>query len=101
MNTPKSRPKRWQRAVDTAQEIIDRIEDDHSGLRDAMSELADLKSEYEDWRGNLPENLENSALASKLDAVIEMDFEVDDFEDIKTEIEDAAGADLPLGYGRD
>jgi len=78
----KSRRTRWDEAVATANEGI--------------SALVELVSEYQDWRDNLPENLDDSPVAEKLDSVI--DLGVDELETI---INECAEADLPLGFGRD
>jgi len=58
---------------------------------DAVAELSSLLEEYQEWRDSLPENLEGSALAEKLDAVL-------GYEGFIQELE---GVELPLGFGRD
>lgn len=63
---------------------------------DALQRLRDLQSEYEDWKDNLPENLQGSTLGEKLEAVCDLD--LDGALDTATEAE---GLDLPLGFGRD
>ena len=63
----RSRPQRWTDAVET---------------------LRELQEEYQDWLDNLPENLQSTALAEKLEAVCEVDV-------------DQLDIDLPLGFGRD
>lgn len=77
-----SRAARWSDACAAALQ----------GLRD----LEDLRTEYEEWRGNLPENLESSTLAEKLDSVVDLD--VSSAVDM---VEEAEGMDLPRGFGRD
>jgi len=67
-----------------------------SRASDALSTLAELKSEYESWRDNLPENLQTSAVGEKLDAVCDLDLD-----SCVSTIEEAEGLDLPLGYGKD
>jgi hypothetical protein len=54
-----SRTKRW---FDAAQRAVD-----------ALQELVDIQSEFSDWRDNLPENLQSSALAKKLETVCDLD----------------------------
>jgi hypothetical protein len=51
--------------------------------------LIRLQEEYGDWLDNLPPNLENSALADKLQTILEVDLEA------------LQAVDLPRGYGRD
>ena len=55
----------------------------------AAEELLALQEEYQEWHDNLPENLQDTALAQKLEAVCELD------------IEEIAHIELPLGFGRD
>lgn len=78
----KSRPVRW---ADACLRAVS-----------AIQELAELREEYEEWQGNLPENLQASPLAEKLQAVCDLDFD-----SALATIEEADSIDLPLGFGRD
>src|SRR6266567_4385073 len=62
------RPRRWAAAVAT---------------------LVDLQDEYCAWLDNLPDNLEGSRLADKLQAIAELN------------LEELQAIDPPRGYGRD
>jgi hypothetical protein len=64
----RSRPQRWAEAVAT---------------------LRALQEEYQCWLDNLPENLQDSPLAEKLQAICDLD------------LEDLESVDVPLGFGRD
>lgn len=75
---------------------VDRWNDAAARAVTALQELVDIKSEYEEWLDNLPENLRDSALGEKLQAVV--DLNLDEALDIASEAENA---DLPLGFGRD
>ena len=55
---------------------------------DAVETLRQLQAEYQDWLDNLPEPLQNSALAEKLQTVCDLDLDELDIE-------------LPKGFGRD
>jgi hypothetical protein len=57
--------------------------------QDAAEELLALQQEYQEWYDNLPENLQSTALAEKLEAVCNLD------------IEEIVHIELPLGFGRD
>lgn len=92
MPKPLSRSTRWLTAAGEARVALD-------NLRAAMETLDEIKSEYEDWQGNLPENLANSALGEKLSAVVDLDF--DCLSEAETAIDEAEGIELPLGFGRD
>jgi len=77
-----SRPKRWAAAISDAQ--------------DGISRLIELQEEYQEWRDSIPENLEESPIVEKLDAMTEFDFE-----SMQSDLEDAENAEFPLGFGRD
>jgi uncharacterized protein (DUF3820 family) len=55
----------------------------------AVAALVDLQEEYRAWLENLPQNLESSKLADKLQIIIELD------------LEELQAIDPPRGYGRD
>jgi DNA-binding Lrp family transcriptional regulator len=80
--TKASRPARWDAAVSTAAE--------------ALRELREIQIEYDEWRDRLPENLQGSSLAEKLDVVCEIDIE-----GALALVEEFEGLDLPRGFGRD
>lgn len=84
-----SRPKRWAAAIAELQGI-------------EAGELESLKDEYEDWLANLPENLEQSPVAEKLEASIEAaEAVMDALEELTAALNEAEGVALPLGFGRD
>jgi len=66
-------------------------------IREGLEELNELKSEFEDWKDNLPENLETSPLGEKLEEVVESSF----CDEIESACDDAENLDLPKGFGRD
>lgn len=79
---PPGRPTRWTEACNT--------------IRFGLGELASLQEEYQAWLDNLPESLQTSATAEKLQEVTNLDI------DSALEFVDEADAiDLPLGFGRD
>lgn len=78
----KSRSRRWTDAVSRAS--------------DALNELVEIRQEYQDWLDNLPENLQESPVGEKLESICNID--VDSALEI---VNEAEGADLPLGFGRD
>lgn len=84
MSNPKplSRSARWAQAANTA--------------FTALETLKDIQSEYQDWRDNLPENLDSSPAAEKLDMIVELDLE-----GACDTVQEAMDADLPRGFGRD
>ena len=89
----KSRPQRWQAAVAKVVAALDAVDE-------AMEELVDIRAEYEDWRDALPENLEQSPLGEKLEAVCDLEFG-DLLDDAREILDEAENIDLPLGFGRD
>lgn len=89
----RSRPERWRGAVSDAQVALSR-------LQDALSELRSVQEEYEEWRDGLPDNLQSGSLAEKLEAVCGLSIE-GAADELESMLNEAEGADLPLGFGRD
>jgi hypothetical protein len=54
-----------------------------------VAALLDLQEEYCAWLDNLPQNLESSKLADKLQTIVVLD------------LEELQAIDPPRGYGRD
>lgn len=104
---PKSRTQRWHDAISIAQKALEALRTAASELDSAVADLESVREEYADWRDNLPENLQQSSLGEKLDAVADFEFAdlVSAINDAADEVEntlgEAEGADLPLGFGRD
>lgn len=101
-----SRPKRWAKACTTARQALEEMRGIFDGsFTEALEELEALKSEYEDWGSNLPDNLQGSAAADKLAEIEQLDIDTtkeSDFFSTAEELLDAAeGMDLPKGFGRD
>lgn len=100
-----SRSARWSAAISAAQDAVQRANDIIQGdLESALSDLRDVQQEYIDWRDNLPENLQQSALGEKLEAVCDLELEPDTsslLQEIDDALGEAEGIDLPLGFGRD
>lgn len=88
-----SRPKRWQEACSEAERAFE-------ALRSALENLDEIREEYEDWRDNLPESLQSSAVAEKLDAVADLDL-LSCLDEVESLIQEATEMDLPKGFGRD
>lgn len=91
-----SRPARWQDAVNRAEVAA-------ADLLSALEELVSLQEEFQEWRDNLPENLQSGTLADKLEAVCDLELEDarSNVEDLQGTLSEADGMDLPRGFGRD
>lgn len=77
----------------------DRLQAAVNKLREGLSEIEDLKSEYEDWQSNMPENLQQAPVGEKLTETIDtMDTAISG---IESEVDNLDGMDLPKGFGRD
>lgn len=104
-NRPPSRPKRWAAAIKASRSALTALRMAYSELEAAFSDLNDVKSEYEDWLNNMPEGLQSSALAEKLQAIVDLDLPDDPRESIYSDlwsvISEIEAVDLPLGFGRD
>jgi soluble cytochrome b562 len=93
-----SKTARWTQA---AQALESAVADARRAIDSALEELRAVQEEYNQWRDNLPENLQSSALAEKLDTVCELDLDTTDLDDLENIASEAVGADLPQGFGRD
>jgi hypothetical protein len=108
----KSRPpSRGERFTAAAQDLLDAIEELRSAWEDriedvnaALEELRNVRSEYEDWRDNLPEKLESSALGEKLNAIcdIDLDSEIEepDFDTLEASAQESLDVNLPQSSGQ-
>lgn len=102
-----SRVQRWGDAVARAKTAIGEIISGCDELEDAISELRGVQEEYEEWKDNLPENFQSSALGEKLAEVCNL--EIDDAadpvrtaaEELEGKLDEAEGIDLPRGFGKD
>jgi hypothetical protein len=102
MKRPPSRPQRWADAIAECRAAADKVEAAASELNDALSDLRDVQSEYSEWRDSMDGKFAGSALAEKLDAIADLDLEVEvDVSNATEAIDNAEGCDLPLGFGRD
>ena len=81
----KSRPERLAAAI--------------ADICEGRDQLQSLQEEYQEWRDNMPENLEGSTLAEKLDTVIDL---IDTAgNDIENAVNEVGEAELPRGFGKD
>jgi hypothetical protein len=110
-----SRTGRWREACQEARNGLQRIEDAKSEIetaqteiQSAFEELQSIKEEYEEWESGLIDAARGTALEEKLQAVSYLDLEPDtdidvdiDVSAIEAALDEAEGADLPLGFGRD
>jgi hypothetical protein len=89
---PTTRPERWADACGRLSNALDDAEA-------AVSDLNDLRIEYEEWQSNMPENLANSPLGEKLEAVTSIN--MPEIEELRNALSECEGADLPIGFGKD
>jgi len=107
MPKQKSRSARWEEAAAKCRSEYDKILAAADELVGALSDLEDIRGEYEDWFDNLPENLQDSAMGQKLAEITGLDIEsvrddpLGNWNDVELVVENAEGMDLPLGFGRD
>lgn len=88
-----SRPDRWAEACRKALESL-------ADVRVALEELDEVRQEYEEWRDNMPENMQTTATYEKLEEIADLDI-LSPLDDVESAIEDFAAADLPVGFGQD
>jgi hypothetical protein len=103
----KSRPTRWSEAASAALGTLEEMNTLVNELISALDDLKEIQEEYEEWKENLPESLQSSPVAEKLDAICELDIEsigqavADAIDEAKGQVEEVEGIDLPQGFGRD
>lgn len=91
-----TRKKRRQSRADRWADAAAKVESAKEELETALEALAEVRQEYVDWKDNLPENLADSPMGEKLQAIEDLDLEPD-----FSGLEGLADMDLPLGFGRD
>jgi hypothetical protein len=107
MPKQKSRSARWFEAANNARAKFDAIEPLADELAEALADLEAIRGEYEDWFDNLPENLQDSPVGTKLAEISQLDIEslanepLERWSDVGELIDAAENADLPMGFGRD
>lgn len=104
---PKSRPARWNEACAAALLALEGIEAAVSAFETAVADLRGVQEEYDEWKENMPENAASSPLGEKLEAVTSIEIEElastleEAVNEAREKIEEAEGADLPRGWGKD
>jgi len=104
---PKSRTARWYQAVSDAQEALEKARSAGDELSQALINLQEIQSEYQEWQDSLPENLQQSPVGEKLQAVLDIDIEsvmgepLENWADTENAIGEAENVELPQGFGRD
>jgi hypothetical protein len=104
---PKSKPQRWEAAIGEARDKVSAIEALIDELESALEEVRSIQGEYSDWKDNLHENLASSATGEMLETGCDFDFDFDAEQlrsavsELDSVLEEAEGADLPRGFGRD
>ena len=92
-----SRADRWASAIDEAKEAA-------SELEQKLADLEEIRQEYVEWLENIGDKFEGTAMREKLENVcenIDIQSHIDAVGEITQGLEEAEGADLPLGFGRD
>ena len=104
MSKRQSRADRWNEAASDARAALDALREQMDTLVAAMATLVEVQGEYSDWLDNLPDSLRDSPVGEKLQAVVGLSLDLDEsssLEEFESAIDEAEGADLPLGWGRD
>jgi len=99
-----SRRQRWEEAVAKARDAWSDAEDAKGRLGEALDEVREVQSEYENWRDNIPENLQQSAVYEKLEMICDLDLDLVenlDVDSIDSGLSELENADFPMGFGRD
>jgi hypothetical protein len=90
-----------------ARDAYERVKNAADDLAQSLMDLHAVQNEYEDWKDNLPENLQSSALGERLEAVCDLEIEeaandpLDNWGDVESLLDEVEGIELPQGFGRD
>lgn len=101
---PMSRPDRWRAAVSDAQAALDAVVAALDDVRPALEALQDVQQEYADWLDTMPDSLRYGPMGEKLQAIVDLTLDIDldgILDEVTNAVDEAEGADLPLGFGRD
>jgi len=113
MAKPKRQTKqnRWDEAVtraraaaERAEEIQAKLTDVKEEIADSLNELAEMAQEFGEPFDNMSEGLQASPFGQKCEAMLGMDLNAssdEELEDLIAKIDEAEGAEIPLGFGRD
>lgn len=97
-----SRTARWNDAAGELRSAFDALTTAAEEFKTALDALREVKDEYEGWLDNLPDGLRDSPVGEKLQAVVDIDLDVEpDLDELETTVQAAEDADLPLGWGKD
>jgi len=126
-----SRTDRWNKAISDCREdlekaqqakhevsekiatLIEELNETLYPINDSLQVLLDLQAEYEEWYDNMPQQLQEGPTGEKLQEIVnqfDFDVQVDEVEEpdldldldgIESLLDEAEGADLPRGFGRD
>jgi len=104
---PPSRPQQWAAACADIRTALDLISEGLSKLEDAGNALNEVRESYVEWKDNLPDNLQQSATAEKLEAIESLDVESihsdlqSAYDEAEGKLDEAENMELPMGFGRD
>lgn len=102
-----SRSDRWSVAAGEAADALSQMLTHMDDLENALAALKEIQDEYAEWNDSLPENLRNSPVGEKLEAVCEINFEdigstvCTGLEEAEGQIQEAKDIELPRGFGKD
>ena len=117
MAKKKTRGQRFLDSISVAQENMDEVRQAVEIVKEKFADVVlsfeaikEVQEEYQEWLDGMPEGLDQSPTAERLEEVTNLDFEsisedALDFDSILSEVDDMLGeaeqVDLPLGFGRD
>ena len=112
-----TRSQRWLNSISTAQENMEEVREAAEVAKEKLAdvllsfeEVKAVQEEYQEWLNNMPEGLQQSPTAEKLEEIVYLDFDsisedAFDFDSVLCEVDDllaeAEQVDFPLGFGRD
>lgn len=111
MPKQKSRVVLWNELVaqarvelDAAREIEERLRDQKQTVVDILEQLKEIAEEAGAPYDNMNEGAQASPYGQKCEAIQQLDLEAsqdDELDELEAKVDEAEGAEIPLGFGRD
>lgn len=114
MTKPKRKSKLdlWQElvaeareAANEAEQVQDQLATAKQRIVDVLDQLAEMAQEYGDTYDNMNEGLQQSPFGQKCEAMQQLDLAGtsadDELDELISKLDEAEGAEIPLGFGRD
>lgn len=111
MTTKQSAPTVWaglvaaaRKSAEAAEALQEQLNEAKQEIVDALEELKAMAEEYGEKFDNMNEGLQASPYGQKCEAMQQLDLDAssdEELEELIAKVDEAEGAEIPLGFGRD